>query len=332
MPFLQAIICLSISLLASNAQASDDHIMLLAGGIEKQIYLPALLAEQLGFFREQHLDLELQSEASGVNAEDQLLAGAVQGVIGFYDHTIDLQAKGKSVEAVVLLGQTPGEALLVSKRLSMSVHTPADLKGRRVGVAGLGSSTETLTKYLAAKNGLKPADIVTVPVGSGVPFINAINGGIIDAGMTTDPTISQLIKQGAATILVDLRSPEAAQTALGEAYPAACVYMQTAWVVSHHDQVRRVVLALLKSLRYIQTHSAEDIASHMPTEVFAGERDVYVRALARNKGMFSPDGHMPFAGPAAVLRVLALVDRVVQGKQIDLSATFTAEFLPSMPP
>jgi NitT/TauT family transport system substrate-binding protein len=323
--------CFSGLCFAAVAHAAGDHIVLLVGGIEKQIYLPVPLAEQLGYFREQELDLELQSEPSGVNAEDQLLAGAAQGVVGFYDHTIDLQAKGKSVEAVVVLGQTPGEALLVAKRYAAVVRSPADLKGHTVGVAGLGSSTETLTRYLAAKSGLRPADVKTVPVGAGATFIGAMKQGRIDAGMTTDPTISQLLKQGAATILVDLRSAEETQRVLGDPYPAACVYMQSAWVKTHQEQVRRLVLALLKSLRYIQTHSAEEIASHIPPEYFSGDRELYVHALASNKGMFSPDGRMPASGPAANLRVLSAVDRAVQGKQIDLSVTYTTEFLPTTP-
>src|ERR1700693_4211247 len=73
-----------------------DKVSIMVGGIEKQIYLPAKLAEQLGYFKEQGLNVELQSEAAGVNAENEMLAGAVQGVVGFYDHTIDLQAKGKA--------------------------------------------------------------------------------------------------------------------------------------------------------------------------------------------------------------------------------------------
>ncbi|HEX4598871.1 MAG TPA: ABC transporter substrate-binding protein, partial [Burkholderiaceae bacterium] len=84
----------------STAGAAGDSVQLLVGGVEKQIYLPVRLADQLGYFKQQGIEVDLQSESSGVNAADQLLTGAVQGVIGFYDHTIDLQAKGKSVESV----------------------------------------------------------------------------------------------------------------------------------------------------------------------------------------------------------------------------------------
>ena len=75
-----------ISLLAALAPVAgfaDEKITIMVSGIEKQIYLPAKLAEQLGYFKEQGLDIELQSEPSGINGENEMLAGAVQGVVGF---------------------------------------------------------------------------------------------------------------------------------------------------------------------------------------------------------------------------------------------------------
>ncbi len=304
-----------------------DKVAIMVGGIEKQIYLPAKLAERLGYFREQGLAVDLLSEPSGVHAEDVLLAGAVQGVVGFYDHTIELQAKGKAVESVVQFAQAPGEVELVSSKMADRIASPADFKGRTLGVTGLGSSTHFLTQYLAVTGGVKPSDINVVPVGSGDNFIAAMKNGVIDAGMTTEPTVSRMLKSGEARILVDLRSPEATVSALGGLYPAACLYMQTAWVNSHKLLVQKLVNAFVKSLRYIQTHSAEEIASHMPPEYFAGDRDLYVRALARGKTMFTPDGQMPASGPPTVLKVLSTVDKNVRDKRIDLSQTYTTEFV-----
>src|SRR5471032_1920265 len=111
---------LAVALTALSV-AQAQPIQLMVGGIEKQIYLPAVLAERLGYFREQGLDVQLSSDTSGVNAEDGLLTGSVQGVVGFYDHTIDLQSKGKFVQAVVQFSQAPGEAVIVSTRKGANI-------------------------------------------------------------------------------------------------------------------------------------------------------------------------------------------------------------------
>src|SRR2546426_5063667 len=99
------------------AGAEANKIALMVGGIEKIIYLPAKLAEQLGYFAVQGLEVELRSETAGVEAKDALLSGAGQGVVGFYDHTIALQAKGKAGQSGVELTLSTREAGIGSARI-----------------------------------------------------------------------------------------------------------------------------------------------------------------------------------------------------------------------
>jgi NitT/TauT family transport system substrate-binding protein len=315
-----------IGALTGNAGAAEK-ISIMVGGIEKQIYLPAKLAEQLGYFKEQGLDVELVSEQAGVEAENELLAGAVQGVVGFYDHAIDLQAKGKFIESVVQFSQAPGEVELVAASKADEIKSPSDFKGRMLGVTGLGSSTNFLTQYLAVKNGVPVTEITSVPVGAGNTFIAALQQGKIDAGMTTEPTISRLLKTGQAKILVDLRSAETTRQALGGVYPAACLYMTADWVEQHKEETQKLANAFVKTLRYIATHSAEEIAAQMPKDYYAGDKGLYVSALANGKQMFTSDGRMPADGPETVLRVLSTFDRTVKGRSIDLSKTYTTSFV-----
>jgi NitT/TauT family transport system substrate-binding protein len=315
---------------AGGAQAAEK-ISIMVGGIEKIIYLPARLAQQLGYFKDAGLDVELLSEPAGVNAEDEMLAGAVQGVVGFYDHTIDLQAKGKLTESVVQFSHAPGEVELVSAKMADQIKSPADFKGKNLGVTGLGSSTNFLTQFLAVKNGVKLGEFTSVPVGAGNTFIAAMQHGQIDAGMTTEPTISRLLKTGEASILVDMRSVDTTRAALGGVYPAACLYMQTDWVEQHPDEVQKLANVFVKTLRYIATHSAEEIAAQMPKDYYTGDKALYVNALATGKQMFTADGVMPSDGPPTVLQVLSTFDKTVKGKTIDLSKTFTTSFVKAVP-
>ena len=301
-------------------------IQLMVGGIEKQIYLPAALADRLGYFREQGLDVQVLSDTSGGHAEDGLLTGSVQGVVGFYDHTIDLQAKGKFVQAVVQFSQAPGEAVIVATRQADAIRSPADFRGHSLGVTGLGSSTHLLMQYLALEHGVKKGELTISGVGSGDGFGEALRSGRIDVGMTTEPTASRLLKSGEARLLVDLRTPAQATDALGGLYPAACLYMSVPWINTHHEDVQRLVNALVKALRFIATHSAQEIAAQLPADYMAGDRALYVSTLQQSKAMFTADGIMPAGGPANVLRVMRLAERGVTGKPIDLSRTYTTEF------
>ena len=306
---------------------AQGRIVITIGGSDKIVYLPAKLAERLGYFQAQGVEVELRSETAGVEARDALLSGAVQGVVGFYDHTIALQAKGKLVQSVVQFTVSTGEALLVSARSAPTLRSPADLRGRSVGVTGLGASTSFLTHYLALAHGVKPNEFDLVPVGAGNRFIAAMREGRIDAGMTTEPTISRLLKSGEAQLLVDLRSPEATTRSLGGLYPSACLYLNSAWAERNRPRVQRMVNALVSALAYIHAHGAEEIAAAMPPEYYAGDRALYVKAIDEAKPMFTLDGRMPHSGPAIVLKVMTAIDRNVQYKNIDLAKTFTGEFV-----
>jgi NitT/TauT family transport system substrate-binding protein len=307
--------------------ALAERIVLIVGGAEKQIYLPVVLADRLGYFQDEQLDVSVESEVSGVSAADALLAGAAQGVAGAYDHTIDLQSKGKSVTAIVQFTISPGEVMLVSSRYASAIHSPANFEGHAVGVTGLGSSTSFLTQYLSLSSGVRPGGLRLVPIGSGNAFRDAMKSGRVHAGMTTEPTASSLVASGEAKVLVDLRTPEVTQKALGGIYPFTCLYVRTDWLAHHRVEAQKLANALVRALHYINNHSAGEVATVLPPSFLGGDRTTYVKSLALSKSMFTPDGVMPAGGPASVLRVLATVNRDLQKNPVDLKRTYTTEFV-----
>ena len=313
-----------VALSAAGAFAEDVSIMV--GGIEKQIYLPAVLTQRLGYFDAEGLNVTLLSEPAGVEAADEMLAGAVQGVIGFYDHNIDLQALGKYTESVVQLSRVPGEVELVSTQ-HPEIRSVADFKGRVIGVTGLGSSTDFLTKYLLLDAGVKLSEVTPLPVGAGDTLIAAMQHDQIQAAMTTEPTVSRLLKTGQARVLVDMRDDAGTTAALGGIYPATCLYMETSWVNTHKATVQKLANAFVKTMHFIHLHSAEEISALMPTDFYVGDRVMYVNALASGKAMFTEDGRMPEGGPENVLAVLSRIGSRVRDKPIDLAGTYSTEFV-----
>src|SRR3989440_3683594 len=94
----------------SSSSSGTTQVKIMVGGLSKQIYLPNMLTQQLGYFKEQGLDVTLIDEASGQSSENEVLAGQVQAGSGAYNHTIELQALGKQIVDVVQFGNAPGEA------------------------------------------------------------------------------------------------------------------------------------------------------------------------------------------------------------------------------
>ena len=313
---------------ASVATAAGPKVSIMVGGLNKQIYLPFMLAQRLGYYQAQGLNVSLQDEGAGVDATTQMLAGKVNGVGGFYDHTINLQGLKQSAESVVSMLVTPGEVELCRNDLKSTIKSPADWKGRTLGITDIGSSTDYLTQYLAKKNGVAPTSIHRLGVQSGPTLIGAMTHKNVDCAMTTEPTVSQLLANKQAYILLDMRTAAGAKAALGGEYPATSLYMMTSYVQKNPATVQKLVNAYVKTLKFIKTHTAAQITDQMPADYYSGVgKAAYTKALANEKGIYNPTGIMPPSGPPTDLAVLSAFNKDVIGKKIDLSKTFTNQFV-----
>jgi NitT/TauT family transport system substrate-binding protein len=304
-----------------------QRVKIMVGGLDKVIYMPAMLTQRLGYFKDEGLDVQLLSEPAGVQAETALVSGQVQGAVGFYDHTLDLQTKGKIIESVVQFSRAPGEVELVSNKAAGEIRSPKDFTGKKLGITGLGSSTDFLTKYLAVKNGVQASQFTPVAVGAGPTFVAPLKKGSIDGGMTTDPTVATVLDQKIGKILVDMRTPAGSQKALGGPYPSSSLYMQTDWVNSHKDTVQKLANAFVKTLKWMSTHSAAQIAAKMPADYAQGGKKLYAQSIKSSMPMFTTDGVMPKGGPETVEKVLKAFNPNVKNAKVDLGKTYTTEFV-----
>src|SRR5438309_162270 len=312
---------------SSAATPAPASLTIMVGGMDKQIYLPNKLSEALGYFKDENLDVTLIDEPSGVSSETAVIAGQADLGSGSYDHTIDLQAAGKSMTSVAQLLQEPGEWVMVSKQKASAIKSPADWLGVSAGVTSLGSGTHTLMRAVAIKAGLQVSDVNFVQAGAGDTFIAAMKQGRIDVGITSQPTVLRLQKTGDGQVLVDLSKPETTRAALGGDYPFISLWGRTEWINANKDTVQHVVNAYVKTQKWIASHSPQEIADKLPADYQAGDPGAYVQALTDSMGMFTKDGRMPQGGPEFVLKTLQSFNPELAAKQIDLSKTWDATYV-----
>ena len=186
-----------------GSSSSMPTVTMMVGGIDKQIYLPYQLAQDLGFYKKYGVNMALSTEqAGGVGAEDAMASGQVDMAGAWYTHTIDFQLKGKPVQDVVQLSGSPGERIMCAK--GSNITSPAQWAGKSIGVTDLGSGTDQLTLYLAARYHLTTKDFTRVAAGAGSTMIAALQHGKIACGMTTQPTVSAIEKLGIGYSAFDL--------------------------------------------------------------------------------------------------------------------------------
>jgi NitT/TauT family transport system substrate-binding protein len=298
---------------------------MMIGGINKIIYATATLAKQLGYYDKAGINVYPIDAPSGIEEADALVAGQIDAAMGYYNHTIDLQSKGKGVECVVQIGLTPGHAVVVPP--NSSIRSAADFKGKTLGITGTGSSTDFELQYLADKAGVKASDFARLPVGAGQTFIAALTHGQIDGGITSQPTIQTLVGSGKAKVIVDLQNLKETRKAFGSAWPSTCVYMRNDYVNKHKDAVQQLVNALVWTLKWMKTHSSAQIAAKLPaTYVPNNDMNQYVQAWEASRTFYSTDGRMPAAGPKTMLKFLSAFKPDLASAHIHLNATYTNQF------
>ena len=186
-----------------------------------------------------------------------------------------------------------------------------------------------IAKYAAlslGSAGVNPNNAHYLGVGAGDTFIAAIQQKKIAAGMTTYPTISRLVNSGKGKILVSLLSPEDTRAALGGDYPFIGVFAKNDWVDSNKDVTQRLVNAYVKTLKYIHSHTPEQIADQMPSAYYAGDKASYIADLKSQIGIFGTDCKMPSGGPETVQRIQQQFVASYKGKSANLSETYTNYF------
>jgi len=308
-----------------SAGGGTVDLKIMVGGLNKQIYLPNMLAQRLGYFKDYGLNVTLIDEGSGQASEEEVVAGNVDAGSGAYVHPMVLNTQGKKIETICQFGIAPGEAEVVDASLT-NITSAKDLVGKSLGVTDLGSGTHVLTQAIIGSAGGDPTKASYVAVGAGDTFIAAIQQKKIAAGMTTYPTISRLVNSGKGKILVSLLDPQSTRAALGGDYPFIGIFAKNDWVNSNKDTAQKLVNAYVKTLKYIHSHTAQEIADQMPTDYYAGDKASYVADLQSQLGIFGTDCKMPVGGPENVQKIQQQFVASYKGKSATLSETYTNEF------
>ena len=311
-----------------RAQALEKPQLTLAvGGKNLLYYLPLTIAEQLGYFKAEGLDVKIVDFAGGSQALRALVGGSADVVSGAFEHTVNMQAKGQKLRAIVLMGRAPQIVLGVNPKTMPNFKTVADLKGKKIGVTAPGSSTNVMANFVLAKAGIKPSEVAIIGVGAGNGAVAAVRSGQVDAISNLDPVISLLTRSNDLKIVSDTRIVAEAEKVFGGPMPAACLYVGQSFVDKNPRTAQALASAIVRANQWIQQAGAGDIIKTVPETYLLGDRAVYIDAFLAAKGALSPDGMFPEKGPDTAYRALASIDPEIAKAKLDLKAVYTNDFV-----
>ena len=296
------------------------------GGKNLLYYLPLTIAEQLGYFKAEGLEVTIVDFAGGARALQAVVGGSADVVSGAFEHTVNMQFKGQPMRAFALQGRAPQIVLGVNPKTFAHYKTAADLKGKKIGVTAPGSSTNVMVNFILAKAGLKPSDVSIIGVGAGQGAVAAMRSGQIDAMSNLDPVITLLQRSGDLRIVSDTRIVAEAEKVFGGPMPAGCLYAPQTFIDKNPNTTQALANALVRANKWIQAAGPTDIIKAVPESYLLGDRAVYVDAFLAAKGALSADGLFPDAGPATAFKALASIDPEIAKATLDLKAVYTNDF------
>lgn len=315
-------------MMMGGVAGAQSKVTLAIGGASCLCYLPTVLTKQLGNFEKEGVDVELVNFKGGSQALTAVIGGSADVVSGYFDHTVELAAKNQHLQSFVVYDRFPGLVLVVAPDETDNIKSVKDLKGKTVGVSAPGSSTDFFLKYELTKNGLAADAASVTGVGLGATAVAAMEHGQIDAAVMLDPAVTILQnKYKDLTILTDTRSQKDTQAVFGGDYPGGAFYTRTDWLKEHAKEAQAMADAVVDTLGWIHSHSPQEIMEKMPKEMVGKDTDSYLAALKNTIPMYSEDGVMDPKGAEAVLAVFSAGDPEVAKANIDVTQTYTNQFV-----
>ena len=312
----------------ARAQALEKPKATIAvGGKNLLYYLPLTIAEQRGYFKAEGLDISIVDFAGGARALQAVVGGSADVVSGAFEHTVNMQHKGQRMRAFALQGRAPQIVLGLNPKTMGGYKTPADLKGKKIGVTAPGSSTNVMVNFFLAKAGLKPSDVSIIGVGASQGAVAAMRSGQIDAISNLDPVITLLQRSGDLKIISDTRILAESDKVFGGPMPAACLYAPQTFIDKNPNTVQAMTNAIVRANKWIQQAGPGEIINNVPEGFLLGDRAVYIDAFLAAKGALSPDGMIPDKGSETAFRAMASIDAEIAKAKLDLAAVYTNDFV-----
>lgn len=175
--------------------------------------LPAYVAEQMGYFKDAGLNVQIIPVASAAERDQLVQSGQADGILTDLINVVLFNAEQPRLtilrKARQAFPNAPQFRLLVGK--DSGITTIQDLKGVEIGISD-NSVIAYWTDRVLQKEGLAKTDIKTQAVPNIVQRAQLLGQGQLKAGVLPDPLASLAMLQGAKVVADDTKYPELGQS------------------------------------------------------------------------------------------------------------------------
>jgi len=312
--------------LAQTRPEKARIVIAVVGSTASLQFLPLLLAERLGYFASEGLQVVITEHASGDGAMQALSDASADVVAGSFEQAILEQARKRFVQTFALMGRAPQVAFGVSNRTLPVYRSMADLRGRKIGVAASGSSGRLVASLVLARGGVAPEHVVFVELPSVAAAVASLRAGQVDAMSHTEPVMTVLEHKSDVRIISDTRTLKGTQEVFGGPMPSACLFATEAFLQKNPLAAQALANAVVHALKWLQTAGPSDLIKAVPEPYLLGDRGLYLAAFNKIRETIALDGLIAEEGARTALNAVARFDRNIKPGTIDMARAFTNDF------
>jgi NitT/TauT family transport system substrate-binding protein len=317
---------LAMPVLQAQTKPEKARLVLAVGGKSALHHLPLTIAEQLGYFRAEGLELEISDVQTSLRATQAVSSGAAQVCASAFEQVLGLQAKNQWFQAFVVQARTPQIAFGVSTRSMPNYKTPADLKDKKIGIVQTEAASYMVVNWVLARARLSPNEVNLLEFSGTASALAALRSGQIDAISYVDPVMTMLEQKGDIKIVADTRTLKGATEVFGGAMPSASLFAPIEFIQKNPNTCQALANAMVHSLKWLQTAGPSDMINTVPESYLLGDRALYLASFNKIRESISPDGMMPDDGPSIALAAFGQYDAALRLARLNVSKTYTNEF------
>lgn len=217
-------------------------------------YAPQYVADALGFFKEEGLDVEIVLASGADNVAAAVLSGDAE--IGFCgsEATIYIYNNGEKDYLVNFAGLTKKDGSFIVSREKIANFTLNDLKGKYIIGGRKGGMPEMTLEWILTQNGINPKTDLTIDTSIAfASMAGAFIGGTGDFVSLFEPNALAVEKEGLGYIVASLGE-------LGGEVPYTVYNTRKSYLENNKDTLAAFTRAIQKGLDYTHSHSAKEVA------------------------------------------------------------------------
>lgn len=308
------------------ARLEKSRLVVAVGARASLQHLPLTIADRLGFFAAEGLDVEILDLGNGLRAQLSVMEDAADVACGVFEGLLEPQARKHLLQAFVLLGRSPQLAFGLSTRSPSLAKRVAELRGRRIAVPAPGASARLVAALVLARSGLGLKDVELIETDAVGVALQAVRSGNVDAIVHMEPVVTMLEQKGDIRVVSDTRSLKGSQEVFGGAMPSACLFAPARTVQAHGDTMQALTNAVVHALKWLQTAGPSDLIKAVPEPYLMGDRGLYLTSFGKVRESIALDGMIPDDGVKGVLRTLARLNPAMLPDKIDLDRIYTNDY------